>query len=273
MDRLESKLIAVDTLDCILREGYKTQGRFVSLQEDLMIMRERTKLYRSEPLYITRDFNEDKANITFSNRSTVAATKNFYKHFADKHYKVGLLNFASATRPGGGFLNGAMAQEESIAKVSTLYASLVDKNEFYFHNRALKNPLYSDYIIYSERVSFFKEEDGSYENEYYTADVITSPAPNKRELLKTKNKDVAKVYNTMKNRIRKILTIAILNNIDCLVLGAFGCGVFGNDIKEVAGIFHDILVKENFEYFFREIEFAIYDKNPETVEIFKKNFK
>lgn len=273
MDRLESKLIAVDTFDCILREGYKVNGHFISLQNDLMVMKERTKLYRVEPLYITRDFNEDSANIVFSGKSTVEATRSLCERFSDKHYKVGLLNFASATRPGGGFLNGAMAQEESIAKVSTLYASLVEKPEFYYHNRNLRNPLYSDYIIYSEGVSFFKCEDGSYEETPYKADVITSPAPNKRELVKSKNKDVSKVYGVMKNRIRKILTVAVLNNIDCLVLGAFGCGVFGNDIREVAKIFHDILIDENFEYFFREIEFAIYDKDPGTVDYFKENFQ
>ena len=44
---------------------------------------------------------------------------------ADGAGPVAALNFASAKNPGGGFLGGSQAQEESLARSSALYASLM----------------------------------------------------------------------------------------------------------------------------------------------------
>jgi uncharacterized protein (TIGR02452 family) len=68
------------------------------------------------------------------------------------------LNFASATSPGGGFLSGARAQEECLARCSGLYACLADNPMYGFH-RARRDALYSDYAVYSPDVPVFRSED------------------------------------------------------------------------------------------------------------------
>lgn len=72
--------------------------------------------------------NNNIANIKVINVPTVKAVLNLSsENFED----VGVLNFASAKNPGGGFLNGALAQEESIAVGSGLYETQL-KNEKYY---------------------------------------------------------------------------------------------------------------------------------------------
>ena len=193
--------------------------------------------------------------------------------YKGSHLKVGALNFASAKHPGGGFLRGALAQEESIARVSTLYPSLLKCPEFYNYNMSLKTALYSDYIIYSEGVTVIKDDNGELLENPYNIDVITSPAPNAKVIRENEKHNISKINITMENRIRKIIKVAILNNIDCLILGAFGCGVFGNSLHDVSKIFRKILIEEDLGKYFKVIEFAIYDRNPNTYISFEKTFK
>ncbi|MCA9020289.1 MAG: TIGR02452 family protein [Planctomycetaceae bacterium] len=64
--------------------------------------------------------------------------------------RIGVLNFASAKNPGGGFLGGSQAQEESLARSSSLYASLnLFHNQYYETHRRLRSAFYSDRMIYS----------------------------------------------------------------------------------------------------------------------------
>src|SRR5205823_7936071 len=67
------------------------------------------------------------------------------------------LNFASATAPGGGFLSGARAQEESLARSSGLYACLVGNAMYEFH-RPRHDPMYTHYAIYSPDVPVFRTD-------------------------------------------------------------------------------------------------------------------
>merc|ERR1711972_695724 len=92
---------------------------------------------------------------------------------------VCLLNFASAKKPGGGFQNGASAQEESLALSSGLYACLAPHYEDFYspHRRDPHGGLYSHAMLYSPRVPFFREDSGHF-YPLWTASVITSPAPN-----------------------------------------------------------------------------------------------
>lgn len=272
MDREESKICAIDTVEAINLGFYSNGKRSINIFDDVKKMLERTKLYTTEELYITREKYKDDPRIIFSNKTTTEAAKNLYDRYKKNHYKVGVLNFASAKHPGGGFLRGAMAQEESIARVSTLYASLCSQPDFYNHNLSVKTSLYTDYIIYSENVTVFKDDDGNPLMVPYNIDVITSPAPNVGAIEKYEPHNLPKVYSVMENRIRKIIKIAILNNIDCLVLGAFGCGVFKNKMEDVAKIFSEILIDEGFANYFKVIEFAIYDRDPKKYIEFEDVF-
>ncbi len=277
MNRHESKEIAIDTFDCINRKCYKLDGEYVSLAHDIKVMEERTKLYREEPLFITRDLNHNRAIIEFSGMTSLEAAKALYDEYHDGGYKIGVLNFASATRPGGGFLNGAMAQEESLARASTLYSSLLKETEFYQHNIKNNNLRYTDYMIFSENVTFFKNDYGE-TIDPFNVDVITSPAPNKAALI-LRNPSLKEdldfndeMYEILENRIQKILKVAVLNNVDCLVLGAFGCGVFGNNMDEVASIYNRLLVDMDYQYYFKHIIFAVYDKDPSKYKEFEEAF-
>lgn len=94
---------------------------------------------------------------------------------------VGVLNFASATKPGGGFKNGAKAQEESIARVSSLYDSLVTPTGLHFYRKDVREQegaTYSHAMIYSPRVVVFNTDTGRTLEHPYEISVVTSPAVN-----------------------------------------------------------------------------------------------
>lgn len=144
------------------------------------------------------------------------------------------LNFASYTEPGGKFLKGGMAQEESLCHASFLYNVLSDcaYQSYYQWNREHKNGgLYENRALYSPDVLFFQGE------KVRNSDVITCSAPNLHSAQKRHDasaKDNAEVLNS---RIQFILDIADSNWVDTLILGAWGCGAFGQDPEEVARAF------------------------------------
>ncbi|MFR3753045.1 MAG: TIGR02452 family protein [Enterocloster sp.] len=71
--------------------------------------------------------------------------------------RCAVLNFASAKNPGGGFINGAMAQEESLAASSCLYKTLTAHETYYRMNRACSTMIYTDHAIFSPDVVFFRD--------------------------------------------------------------------------------------------------------------------
>src|SRR5581483_1260737 len=88
------------------------------------------------------------------------------------------LNFASAKNPGGGFLGGALAQEECIARASGLYPCLLQASEYYTFHRNLETCLYSDHMIYSPAVPVIKNEEGELLPAPVCITIVTSPAVN-----------------------------------------------------------------------------------------------
>ncbi|MGN1247548.1 MAG: TIGR02452 family protein, partial [Paludibacteraceae bacterium] len=99
--------------------------------------------------------------------------------------KVCVLNFASATNPGGGVENGASAQEECICRCSTLYPCLTApamSDGFYKPHRLSKNPLHNDDIIYTPDVLVLKDDDYHMLPKPFAVDVITCAAPNLRSV-------------------------------------------------------------------------------------------
>ena len=180
-----------------------------------------------------------------------------------KDDKVGLLNFASYRNPGGGFLHGAMTQEESLCHESTLYNVISTFNDYYnWNNRHTNKGLYLNRAIYSPNIKF---DNGK------TAAVITCAAPNWRNLYRNYRADERiKFINNkvLRLRINFILDIAEDNNLDTLILGAFGCGVFEQDPELVAKLFIDGCKQRNF----KKIIFAIID-NGINYEAFEKILK
>jgi uncharacterized protein (TIGR02452 family) len=170
---------------------------------------------------------------------------------------AGCLVFASATKPGGGFLNGRQAQEESIARVSALYASLTAVPQFYAFHRQQEDPRYSDRVIYSPRVPVFRADDGTLLEEPYLVSFLTAAAPNLGVILASHQAAAASVPNMLAARAGRVLEVAAAHGHRALVLGAWGCGVFRNDPATVARIFADHLDRR--AAWFDRVVFAVLD--------------
>ncbi|MEM6684680.1 MAG: TIGR02452 family protein [Bacteroidota bacterium] len=182
------------------------------------------------------------------------------------------LNFASAKNPGGGFLNGALAQEESLAVASSLYASQMENFEFYEQHRNMKSCVYTDSMIYSPKVPFFRNDKGELLENPVLCSVITSAAVNYGVVKRREAGKAKKVDELMRIRIEKMLALALLEKNDTLILGAWGCGVFQNDPVLIAQLFKDAL-ETSFKNQFKKVVFAIYSRNEKFIAAFKDQFE
>jgi uncharacterized protein (TIGR02452 family) len=172
---------------------------------------------------------------------------------------VAALNFASAKNPGGGFLGGAKAQEEDLARCSSLYTCQLTQPAYYEANRATRSMLYTDHLIYSPEVPFFRDERLELLSEPFTVSILTSPAPNAGEA--HSRGEGRHVRATLERRAAHVLRVAAHHRHRTLVLGAWGCGVFRNDPRDVADIFARLLSAEPFTRVFARVVFAIYDRS------------
>jgi uncharacterized protein (TIGR02452 family) len=169
-------------------------------------------------------------------------------------FRPAVLNFASATHPGGGFLGGARAQEEYLARSSSLYACIKDNAMYAFHC-SRRDPLYTNFAIYSPDVPVFRHDDGSLLEEPYTIGVITCPAVNAGQADPGRRNEIGPA---MWSRILKVLSIGLKHSHDSIVLGAWGCGAFGNNGGLIAGLF-DQALEQNFRGSYRRVVFAVLD--------------
>ncbi|MFO1512388.1 MAG: TIGR02452 family protein [Verrucomicrobiota bacterium] len=175
---------------------------------------------------------EVRNETTFQALTRLAAT-------GDGH--LACLNFASAKNPGGGFLNGSLAQEEALACASGLYPCLLTAPEYYERNRSNRSALYLDLAIFAPLVPFFRDDAGTLLEKPILASLITSPAPNAGAIAQNEPANLPNVEPTLRRRAEQVLAIASAHQVDRLVLGAWGCGVFRNDPRLVARIFSELL--------------------------------
>lgn len=187
------------------------------------------------------------------NETTLAVAE----RLTSQGHRVVALNFASAKHPGGGFLGGARAQEESLCRSSGLYACINGNPMYAFHARQ-GGGFYSNYAIYSPDVPVFFTDAGNPLPKAYVCSFITSPAVNAGAYLQDNRANAATVEAEMADRVEKVLTIAAGHGHDTLVLGAWGCGVFRNDPEVIAALFADSL-KGLFKNVFRHVAFAVLD--------------
>lgn len=202
-------------------------------------------------------------NIQVIENDTVSALFDLYKNNSNKKYIV--LNFASYTSPGGGFIRGSSAQEECLCMESFLYNVLKAQEDFYSWNKEhMNNCLYTDRGLYSKDIYFFKD------NQVVKADVLTVASPNKRRFVENKNYSLDDNDNALENRIRFLLNIAQENSDEntILILGAFGCGAFRQDPEVVSKLFKQYLV--NGKYNFQEVIFAV--TSGHNYDVFEKEF-
>jgi len=180
-----------------------------------------------------------------------------------KNHRAAVLNFSSYKNPGGMFLKGSKAQEECLCHKSFLYNVLTRQESFYEWNNQHKNKaLYLDRGLYSPNILFFSGEEEVF------CDVITCAAPNKSAAQKYQSISDTENTEALRSRIRFLLDIAYDQEVEILILGAYGCGVFGQDPIEVASIFKEYLK----EYNFKKVIFAIPKGKNGNYEAFKRTF-
>jgi uncharacterized protein (TIGR02452 family) len=154
---------------------------------------------------------------------------------------VAVLNFASARNPGGGYANGAQAQEEALCRASALYACLLRVPEFYAHHREVRDTFYSDRVIHSPAVPVFRADSGALLARPYPVGFLTCPAPNAGVIARTMPERAREVGPALDARAERVLEVAAAHGYRRLVLGAWGCGVFRNDPARVAAAFAALL--------------------------------
>lgn len=271
MDKLQGylKAIASDTIAAISRGFYYHGNERVELTRRMNSAVSASRYYPQDEvvahliqmLYVQKDFSRSAEQAGFETTTEVrneTTNEGLYRMTAEGLEHVFVLNFASAKKPGGGFLNGKQAQEECISRTSTLYPSLLACNDFYVDNAAYGNELNLDAQIYSPGVLFIKDDFGNY-IQPVEACVLTSPAPNLAKLdLEVPPNENEALRVLLRNRIYVILRAAHENGHENLLLGAWGCGVFRNDPVMIADLFEEVLWTQ-FANCFRRVVFSVYD--------------
>ncbi len=259
MDRNERAGIAEDTLRIIERGEYVApSGVTINLHQSIESAKAGTRLYDS------RVIDDPVAPRTTPTALSVTAETTCEAIVRLKRSGRGhlcALNFASAKNAGGGFLGGAQAQEEALARSSALYPCLLTQPAYYDRNRANGSALYLDLAIYSPNVPFFRNDAGALLDSPVRSSIITAPAPNAGAVTQNRPDDVPMIEPTLRRRADMVLAVAAAEKVERLILGAWGCGVFRNDPSLVADAFAALLQNGRFKNVFSEVVFAIFDRS------------
>jgi uncharacterized protein (TIGR02452 family) len=189
--------------------------------------------------------------VQVTNETTLGAAR----RLADRGLKPLALNFANGTHPGGGFLTGALAQEEALCRSSALYQTLLGDPMYQAHlNRP--RPDSTAWAIYSPDVPIFRADDGSVLEQPWLLSFITCAAPYAPMIDQPESGDL------LQQRIHRVFEIAQAYGYTALILGAWGCGAFYNDTARTARDFRTALETE-FEGAFSDVVFAVTDWSPE----------
>ena len=220
------KQLAKEVLDLIDAGEYRVGDTVVRFAEQQAQAVQSTRLYRPDEIESLQAKPAEASQVVRVVDGTTQVVAQQLAGAGD----TALLNFASARNPGGGFLNGAKAQEEDLCRCSGLYPCLIEWMEYYEANRSQSSLLYTDHAIFSPSVPFFRTKGtGELLEIPFFASVITAPAPNSRPFLRGNPGATEELESTFLRRWRNVLRIAKDQNVRCLLLGAWGCGAFGGD--------------------------------------------
>ena len=247
--------IANETLQIISEKKYTLDGNEITLPqidfEEVIIISPKDGV-ELLALDLTPYKTDKMCNITVINADSFEAGR--------KYDNALVMNFANAHNPGGGFRMGAVAQEEALCRCSTLYASITSEkaSEMYKYNNTHASRVESDYMLISPNVVVFRDEKYNLLAQPVTMGVVTVPAPNRYgAALLAGNK---LIEDTFIRRIRIMLAAAARLGFKNLVLGAWGCGAFGNKPEDVTQYFRKVIIDEEYGKCFSEICFAIYGR-------------
>lgn len=243
--------IAAETVAIVEKGGYQApSGAWVDLAGAVRSAVERTRLHLPDDELVIGGNDVGPRLVDVTNESTLEAGRRLGAGTA-------ALVFASARHPGGGFLTGALAQEEDVARSSALHACLNSAPDFYSHHRSERDLRYSSRIIHSPEVPVFRDDAGTLLDRPYLLSMITCAAPN-LTAIRANQPDLAEsVPTVVQARALRVLQVAAAHGHRRLVLGAWGCGVFGNDPAVVAEAFAAALSRVRR---FDTVVFAVLDR-------------
>ena len=270
-NRQQRAKVAAQTVAIVEAGTYVSpSGSGVSIRDAVREAVQKTAVLRSGEAVALRAGVFD-TTFEVRNDSTFAVARRLVGRFGAE--RVAALNFASAKNPGGGFLSGAQAQEECLARASALHACLAPQHDFYDANRACGSPLYTDHLIASPGVPVFRDDADRLLEAPWAVTILTCPAPNAGAVAANWPDLLREVAPTFRRRIGLVLGEAAARRQAALVLGAWGCGVFGNDPATVAGLFAEQLEGGGpFAGVFEHVSFAVLDPHGETVAAFEVAF-
>ncbi|KAL8420500.1 hypothetical protein RB594_003333 [Gaeumannomyces avenae] len=174
--------------------------------------------------------------------------------------RVAVLNMASALSPGGGFLNGATSQEESLCMRTTLLPSLKDEwyrlpelgavytpdvlafrdGEAGAGDAAAANSDEKAYAILDKRDRWFFD--------CITAAMLRNPDTDEDDGEAADGVSGQRRYTNDKDRklvldkMRMVMRICQAKGAQKVVLGAWGCGAYGNPVGEIARAWRRVLM-------------------------------
>lgn len=262
------------------------ERRQVDFHVELDAAVEQTCLYR--PLELAQFLAENppqapaafnKLKIELDHLSTQRSARNLVKD--DDLKDLVVLNFASARKLGIGFFNGKEGQQSDLCRSSGLYPCLMTQPAYFLANRECPSGLYTDHMIYSPNVPWFRSRSLLETDELFLASVISAPAPSVGLVLDSELGTTEQIEQVLRHRAGLILALAAHRGHRNLLLGAWGCGTFKNQPSMVADAFGQWLESDRFQGCFDRVVFSIpidpYSEKRELQEaifdVFHKRFK
>lgn len=264
--RTKNVAIAKETVSVINNQKYTApSGNVVDISQEMDSAIDGTTYYEGSSL-IGCPPAQSPIHVTIEVTNETTAQAAVRLQAAGKTNLVAL-NFASARNQGGGFLAGAIAQEEDLCRASGLYGCLKRKPLFYNANIMCDDAFYTHGVLYSPNVPFFRDEHNLFLEKPFLLSIISAPAPNLSGSKKEGNANL--LIGLIRERAIRILQVAHTNGHKNLILGAWGCGAFGNDPEMVSKAFMLALTKVPY---FEHVTFAVYDTREPFVlyETFKE---
>ncbi|UFH30525.1 TIGR02452 family protein [Chryseobacterium sp. C-71] len=269
---MTNKGMAKDTLEILAKKYYINEhNEKINIENELEISKKETVLFSSEELSEMTTKELPKTNFETQFEVWRCSSLKAILQLAEEENqeKIMCLNFASAKNPGGGFINGAEAQEESLARTSGLHESLLQGWDYYRIHREMESCFYTDMMIYSPKVPVFRKDKGELLTKPVLCNFITSPAVNAGVVKQKEPERVGEIFGTMDVRTDKMLALALHQGNETLILGAWGCGVFKNDPKEIAELFKKHL-QGKYKNKFKRVVFAVLTKKEEMIKPFEE---
>ena len=285
-------------------------GRFGGNAARKEVYKENTKLFKNWDNSLLGDRNDKILNTKVYKHEFKISHKNHYEtiyecenidcsglalRLINEGLNPVILNIASNKRPCGGYNDGVNAQEESLCQMSTLSQSLyqfANPKFKYFKDANVAHipdvyPMDINFGgIYSPNVCFFRNnlsEHYSLKEKTFDCSIVTVASLSNRETNDYTNNESMYFDNNgyltsegkeiEKNKIRTIYRIALDNNHDSIVLGAFGCGVYRLHPEEVSKLFKEIVEEDEFKNAFKVVAFAIYEGKGSKRKIVGRNGK